>query len=41
MMSIPLYDSAILLAALMLLIVVLIFNIIARMVLIKIERSVI
>jgi phosphate transport system permease protein len=41
MMSIPLYDSAILLAALMLLIVVLIFNILARMVLIKIERSVI
>ena len=41
MMSIPLYDSAILLAALMLLIVVLIFNIIARMVLIKIERGVI
>jgi len=41
MMSIPMYDSAILLAALMLLIVVLIFNIIARMVLIKIERGVI
>jgi phosphate transport system permease protein len=41
MMSIPMYDSAILLAALMLLIVVLMFNIIARMVLIKIERGVI
>jgi phosphate transport system permease protein len=41
MMSIPLYDSAILLAALMLLIVVLIFNILARMVLIKIEKGVI
>jgi len=41
MMSIPMYDSAILLAALMLLIVVLIFNILARMVLIKIERGVI
>jgi phosphate transport system permease protein len=41
MMSIPLYDSAILLAALMLLIVVLIFNILARMVLVKIERGVI
>ncbi len=41
MMSIPLYYSAILLAALMLLIVVLIFNILARMVLIKIERGVI
>jgi phosphate transport system permease protein len=41
MMSIPLYDSAIMLAALMLLIVVLIFNILARMILIKIERGVI
>lgn len=41
MMSIPLYDSAIMLAALMLLIVVLIFNILARMVLIKIEKGVI
>jgi phosphate transport system permease protein len=41
MMSIPLYDSAILLAALMLLIVVLIFNILARIVLIKIEKGVI
>jgi phosphate transport system permease protein len=41
MMSIPMYDSAILLAALMLLIVVLIFNILARMVLIKIEKGVI
>jgi len=39
-MCIPLYDSAILLAALMLLIVVLIFNIFARMILIKIERGV-
>lgn len=41
MMSIPLYDSAIMLAALILLIVVLIFNIMARMVLIRIERSVV
>ncbi len=41
MMSIPLYDSAILLAALMLLVVVLIFNILARMVLIRIEKGVI
>ncbi len=41
MMSIPLYDSAILLAALMLLIVVLIFNIFARTILIGIERGVI
>ena len=41
MMSTPLYDSAIMLAALILLIVVMIFNILARMVLIKIERGVI
>ncbi|MBU3968553.1 MAG: phosphate ABC transporter permease subunit PstC [Euryarchaeota archaeon] len=41
MMSIPLYESAILLAALMLLVVVMIFNILARMVLIKIERGVV
>ncbi|MCQ6963660.1 phosphate ABC transporter permease subunit PstC [Methanolobus chelungpuianus] len=41
MMSIPLYDSAIMLAALLLLIVVMIFNILARMVLIKIEKGVI
>ncbi|QLC49394.1 phosphate ABC transporter permease subunit PstC [Methanolobus zinderi] len=41
MMSVPLYDSAILLAALMLFIVVLVFNIFARMVLIKIEKGVI
>jgi phosphate transport system permease protein len=41
MMSIPLYDSAILLAALLLLMVVLVFNILARMVLVKIERGVI
>lgn len=41
MMSIPLYDSAILLAALMLLLVVLVFNVLARMTLIKIERGVI
>ncbi|MDW7727475.1 MAG: phosphate ABC transporter permease subunit PstC [Candidatus Methanoperedens sp.] len=41
MMSIPLYDSAILLAALMLLLVVLVFNVLARITLIKIERGVI
>ncbi|VVB88863.1 Binding-protein-dependent transport system inner membrane component [uncultured archaeon] len=41
MMSIDLYDSAILLAALMLLLVVLIFNVIARIVLARIERGVI
>lgn len=41
MMSVDLYDSAILLAALILLLVVMIFNVFARMVLIRIERSVI
>jgi phosphate transport system permease protein len=40
LMSIPLYDSAILLASLMLLTVVMIFNILARIILMKIERSV-
>ena len=39
MMSIDLYDSAILLAALMLLLVVLIFNVIARMILVRIDRG--
>lgn len=39
MMSIDLYDSAIMLAALILLIVVMIFNILARMVLVRIERG--
>jgi phosphate transport system permease protein len=37
MLSIPLYDSALLLASLVLLLVVLLFNIIARVVLLKIE----
>ena len=41
MMSIDLYDSAILLAALILLLVVLICNVIARMILVRIERGVI
>jgi len=41
MMSVPLYDSAILLAALILLLVVMIFNVIARMVLVRIQRGVI
>ncbi len=41
MMSVDLYDSAILLAALILLLVVMIFNVFARMVLIRMERSVI
>ncbi len=41
MMSIDLYDSAIMLAALILLIVVMIFNVLARLVLVRIERGVI
>lgn len=41
MMSIDLYDSAILLAALILLLVVLICNVIARMILVRIERGII
>ncbi len=40
MMSIDLYDSAIMLAALILLLVVMIFNVLARMVLVRIERGV-
>jgi len=40
MLSVPLYDSAILLACLVLLVVVLMFNILARVVLIKVERSI-
>ena len=40
MLSVPLYDSALLLACLILLAVVLFFNIIARVVLIKVERSI-
>ncbi len=39
MMSIDLYDSAIMLAALILLLVVMIFNVLARMVLVRIERG--
>jgi phosphate transport system permease protein len=38
MASIPLYDSALLLAALILMLVVLIFNILARIILIRVER---
>jgi phosphate transport system permease protein len=38
MMSIPLYDSALMLAAAILLILVMIFNLIARLVLIRLER---
>jgi phosphate transport system permease protein len=40
MLSVPLYDSALLLACLILLLVVLFFNIIARVVLIRVERSI-
>jgi phosphate transport system permease protein len=39
MLSVPLYDSALLLAALILLFVVLIFNILARYILIKAEKK--
>jgi phosphate transport system permease protein len=39
MMSVPLYDSALLLACLVLLLVVLFFNIVSRAVLVRIERS--
>ncbi len=38
MLSVPLYDSALLLASLVLLLVVLIFNVISRLILIKVER---
>jgi phosphate transport system permease protein len=40
MMSVPLYDSALLLACLVLLVVVLVFNIASRAVLVRLERSV-
>lgn len=40
MLSVPLYDSALLLACLVLLLVVLFFNVIARVVLIRVERSI-
>ena len=40
MLSVPLYDSALLLACLVLLLVVLFFNIIARVVLIRVEKSI-
>jgi len=39
MMSVPLYDSALLLAALILMAVVLIFNILARIVLVRVEKA--
>jgi phosphate transport system permease protein len=40
MLSVPLYDSALLLACLVLLLVVLFFNVIARVVLIRVEKSI-
>jgi phosphate transport system permease protein len=40
MLSVPLYDSALLLASLVLLIVVLFFNVIARIILIRVERRI-
>jgi phosphate transport system permease protein len=40
MLSIPLYDSALMLAALILLLVILIFNVLSRMILIRVERSI-
>jgi phosphate transport system permease protein len=39
MMSIPLYDSALLLAALVLLVIVLLFNVGARLILMRLEKS--
>ena len=40
MLSIPLYDSALMLAALILMLVILLFNIISRAVLLRVERSI-
>jgi phosphate transport system permease protein len=40
MLSIPLYDSALLLAALILLLVILVFNVLSRMILVRVERSI-
>jgi len=40
MLSIPMYDSALLLASLVLLVVVLVFNVLARIVLVRVERSI-
>jgi phosphate transport system permease protein len=39
MMSIPLYDAALMLAALVLMLVVLVFNLAARYILVKVERK--
>jgi len=40
MLSVPLYDSALLLASLVLMLVVLFFNIVSRVILIRVERSI-
>ncbi|MEI6614539.1 MAG: phosphate ABC transporter permease subunit PstC [Chrysiogenales bacterium] len=40
MLSIPLYDSALMLAALILLLVILLFNVLSRMILVRVERSI-
>jgi phosphate transport system permease protein len=40
MLSVPLYDSALLLASLVLLLVVLVFNVISRIILVRVERSI-
>jgi phosphate transport system permease protein len=40
MLSIPLYDSALMLAALILLLVILVFNVLSRLVLLRVERSI-
>ena len=40
MLSIPLYDSALMLAALILMLVILIFNVLSRIILIRVERSI-
>jgi len=40
MLSIPLYDSALMLASLVLLLVILIFNVLSRMILVRVEKSI-
>jgi phosphate transport system permease protein len=40
MLSIPLYDSALMMASLVLLLVILIFNVLSRMILVRVERSI-
>ena len=40
MLSVPLYDSALLLASLVLMLVVVFFNVVSRMILVRVERSI-